>query len=76
MGLYTPEWTLTKSIYVEWHTPAGVIMFEALWAWIVHEKALHKNLLSFLPLNYQFKPRYSIERKNINSLKYDFNKLL
>ena len=38
LGLYTPEWRLRKSIYVEPNRPAGVIMCEALWI-----KALYKN---------------------------------
>ena len=39
-------------IYVEQHQPAGVIMWEALWACIVHEMALYikKN-----PLLYELK---------------------
>ena len=38
LGLYTPEWRLRKSIYVEQNRPAGVIMCEAL-----SIKALYKN---------------------------------
>ena len=45
LGLYTPEWRLRMSIDVERHRPAWVIMCEALWACIVHEKALYKNPL-------------------------------
>ena len=37
LGLFTPEWRLRKSIYVEQKRPAGVIMCEALWI-----KALYK----------------------------------
>ena len=51
LGLYTPKWRLRKSIHVERHRPARVIMCEALWACIVHEKALYINknpLLSYL----------------------------
>ena len=33
LGLYIPEWRLRlrKSIYEQWHRPAGVFMCEALW---------------------------------------------
>lgn len=42
MGVYTPEWGLRKSIYDEWHRPAGVIKWETLRAWYVHGNALYK----------------------------------
>ena len=43
--LYTPEWRLRKSILLQCHRPAGVIMCEAIWVCILHRKALYKTAI-------------------------------
>ena len=50
LGMYTPEWRLSKRIYLEQSRPAGVIMCEVLWACIVHVKAPYKNKLLLFKL--------------------------